>query len=74
MAVGLRDGMRRERGCAVDGRIEVVPCRRVGRAFPGPVGLSRSVGQMGCRSTESGTDGLPGGRDRCGPSPGGIDT
>ncbi len=25
----------------------VVPCRRVGRAFPGPVGLSWSVGWSG---------------------------
>ena len=40
IAVELCGGMRGEVAWAVSGRGGVVPCRRVGRAFPGPVGLS----------------------------------
>ena len=74
VVVELGGGMDAWVGFCGSGHGRVVPCRRVVRAFPGPVGLSWSVGQVVERLIEGAADALPGGRDRGGPPPGGIDT
>ena len=46
VVVKLGGGMDAWVGFCGSGHVRVVPCRRVVRAFPGPVGLSWSVGQV----------------------------
>ena len=46
VVVELGGGMDAWVGFCGSGHGRVVPCRRVVRAFPGPVGLSWSVGQV----------------------------
>ena len=46
VVVRLGGGMDAWVGFCGSGHARVVPCRRVVRAFPGPVGLSWSVGQV----------------------------
>ncbi len=49
-----------------------VPCRGVGRAFLWPGSFGWLWSGMVWRSGEGGAEVLPGGRDRCGPAPGGV--